>query len=102
LASCERAACKYDKEQDVKVILFSFHGASVFEPRSDFKFEVAAMCASNPDHSPLRSTAETQPQLQPALLSLSAMISQYFIFSRLCSQSAIGVVKRNYALNVAG
>jgi len=26
----------------------------------------------------LESIAETQPQLQPALLSLSAMISQYF------------------------
>ena len=30
---------------------------------------------------PLESIAETQPQLQPALLSLSAMISQYFIQS---------------------
>jgi hypothetical protein len=28
---------------------------------------------------PLESRAETQPQLQPALLRLSAMISQYFI-----------------------
>jgi hypothetical protein len=28
---------------------------------------------------PLESIAETQPQLQPALLRLSAMISQYFI-----------------------
>ena len=27
---------------------------------------------------PLESIAETQPQLQPALLRLSAMISQYF------------------------
>jgi hypothetical protein len=27
---------------------------------------------------PLQSTPETQPQLQPALLRLSAMISQYF------------------------
>ena len=27
---------------------------------------------------PLESRAETQPQLQPALLRLSAMISQYF------------------------
>ena len=27
---------------------------------------------------PPESTVETQPQLQPALLSLSAMISQYF------------------------
>ena len=28
---------------------------------------------------PLESMAETQPQLQPALLRLSAMISQYFM-----------------------
>jgi len=28
---------------------------------------------------PLESIAETQPQLHPALLRLSAMISQYFL-----------------------
>ena len=28
---------------------------------------------------PLESIAETQPQLQPALLKLSAMISQHFV-----------------------
>jgi hypothetical protein len=33
---------------------------------------------SNPDRSPVAITAETQPQLQPALLRLSAMISRYF------------------------
>src|SRR5438876_12123734 len=39
------------------------------------------------------STAETQPQLQPALLRLSAMISQYFTrtisdnLSRMCRES---------------
>jgi hypothetical protein len=38
-----------------------------------------AMRVSNPDCSPVESNAETQPQLQPALLKLSAMISQYFI-----------------------
>ena len=32
---------------------------------------------------PLESIAETQPQLQPALLRLSAMISQYFMLSLL-------------------
>jgi hypothetical protein len=31
---------------------------------------------------PLASRADTQPQLQPALLSLSAMISQYFFLCR--------------------
>jgi hypothetical protein len=37
---------------------------------------------------PLESTVETQPQLQPALLRLSAMISQYFTrveYCRFCS-----------------
>jgi hypothetical protein len=39
---------------------------------------VVAMNIYNPYYSPSLVTAETQPQLQPALLSLSAMISQYF------------------------
>ncbi len=39
---------------------------------------VVAVCVSNPDCSPLESSAETQHQLHPALLRLSAMISQYF------------------------
>jgi hypothetical protein len=39
---------------------------------------VAAMCVSNEIVRPLESTPETQPQLHPALLSLSAMISQDF------------------------
>lgn len=38
-----------------------------------------AMRVSNPDCSPLESTAETRPKLQPAFLGLSAMISQYFV-----------------------
>jgi hypothetical protein len=32
----------------------------------------------------LESTVATQPQLQPALLRLSAMISQYFTGGGLC------------------
>jgi hypothetical protein len=36
------------------------------------------MRVCNPDVRPLESIAETQPQLQPALLSLSVMISHYF------------------------
>jgi len=31
----------------------------------------------------LESTAETQPKLHPALLRLSAIISQYFTFARV-------------------
>jgi hypothetical protein len=38
---------------------------------------VAAMCVCNLGCSRVGSIAETQPQLQPALLRLSAMISQY-------------------------
>jgi len=40
---------------------------------------VVAMCVRNPDCPAAESIAETQPQLQPAFLRLSAMISQYFI-----------------------
>jgi len=37
------------------------------------------LCASaQRSFGPLESTADTQPQLQPALLRLSAMISDYF------------------------
>ena len=45
----------------------------------DKTLSVVAMCVDNPDCSPFGSIAETQPKLQPALLRLSAMISQYFI-----------------------
>jgi len=41
-------------------------------------FSVSAMRVNNPDYLPLEFIVETQPQLQPALLRLSAMISQYF------------------------
>jgi hypothetical protein len=50
----------------------------LFIPADDETFSVA-MCVCNPDRSSLVSIVETQPQLQPALLRLSAMISQYFI-----------------------
>ena len=36
------------------------------------------MCVSNPDCLPVASIPDTQPQLDPALLRLSAIISQYF------------------------
>jgi hypothetical protein len=43
---------------------------------------IAARCASAIQIvRPLESIADTQPQLQPALLRLSAMISQYFILT---------------------
>jgi hypothetical protein len=37
------------------------------------------MCISNEDRSAAESIADTQPQLQPALLRLSAITSQFFI-----------------------
>src|SRR5258708_6254536 len=40
---------------------------------------VVAMCISNPYYSLLAGHCQTQPQLQPDALSLSAIISQYFI-----------------------
>jgi hypothetical protein len=40
---------------------------------------VVSMRVNNPDRSPWQSTAETHPKLQPALLRLSAIVSQYFI-----------------------
>jgi hypothetical protein len=54
-----------------------------FQKRSQFfvgvhneTLPVAAMRVSNPVVRPLESMANTQPQLQPALLRLSAMICQ--------------------------
>jgi hypothetical protein len=56
-----------------------------FEKRSQFSvggddesLSVVAVCVSNPNRSPIESTAETQPKLHPALLSLSATSSQDF------------------------
>src|SRR6266550_6608682 len=39
---------------------------------------IIAMRVCSEDRPPLESTVATQPQLQPALSRLSAMISQYF------------------------
>jgi len=52
----------------------------VSEPASahNERLSIAPVSANNSDRSPVESMAETQPKLQLALLSLSAMISQYF------------------------
>jgi hypothetical protein len=50
----------------------------IASPGHNKTFSVVAMCINNPDHTPFAITADTQPQLHPALLRLSAMISQYF------------------------
>jgi len=65
---------------------FQFHKRSqLFDGANDEAPALVAVRVSNPDRSPLRSMAETQPKLHPALLSLSAMISQSFTTSLLSS-----------------
>jgi hypothetical protein len=51
---------------------------------------VAAVRICDKDRCPLELIVETQPQLQPALLSLSAMISHYFTNPT----SLVGVLNR--------
>jgi hypothetical protein len=49
-----------------------------FSSACTMKRLVVAVCICYKDFCPLELIVETQPQLQPALLRLSAMISQYF------------------------
>jgi hypothetical protein len=58
---------------------FRFHKSSQHFIGTHDKTLSVAMRVNNPDCSPFAITAETQPQLHPALLRLSVMISQYFI-----------------------
>jgi len=56
---------------------FQFHKRSqLFIRTHNEAFSVVAVCVSNEDRSPWASTVATQPQLQPSLLRLSAIISQ--------------------------
>jgi hypothetical protein len=58
---------------------FQLHKCSqLFIRMHNETLSVAAMRVCDEDCSPVGINAETQPQLQPALLRLSAMISQYF------------------------
>jgi hypothetical protein len=50
------------------------------------------MSANNEDYSSLEATPEVQPQLHPALLRLSATISQYFIFAQECFAFSVRAV----------
>jgi hypothetical protein len=52
---------------------------------------------------PSESTANTQPELEPALLRLSAMISQYFILRRawFLSVNALVELYRSFGLGEA-
>jgi hypothetical protein len=51
-----------------------FHGTNVSLPLTRVRLPVRRYARRHDDRSPRESTAETQPQLQPALLRLSAMI----------------------------
>jgi hypothetical protein len=58
---------------------FEFHKRGQLFIRADNEtLSVAAMCVCNEDCAPTESMAEMQPQVQPVLLRLSAMSSQYF------------------------
>jgi hypothetical protein len=78
-----------DAEFAKNLVRLSIQKAATTNSRFEFKkssqlfirthnetFSVRAMCVFNQIIRPSRVTAETQPQLQPALLILSAMISQ--------------------------
>jgi hypothetical protein len=51
-------------------------------PAHNETLSVIGMRVSNKDCPPLESTTNTQPQLQPALPRLSAIISEYFNLCR--------------------
>jgi hypothetical protein len=66
---------------------------SAIHLRERLTFSVVAVCIHNPGHSS-QFSADTQPQLQPALLRLSALISQCFarsIMPRLNLHTAMGM-----------
>jgi len=57
-----------------------FHGTKVSLPLARVRLPIfAAIRVGTKIVRPRESTPETQPQLQPALLRLSAIISQYFM-----------------------
>jgi hypothetical protein len=59
---------------------------------------VAAMWVSNQNRSPMIiRAADTQPQLQPALLRLSAIISQYFTSGWDCPAHVLSLAHLNRA-----
>ena len=60
---------------------------------------VAAMCVCNPDRvRPLGSIADRQPQLQPALLRLWAMISQYFTAGKIHKKNSLREILTGFFL----
>jgi hypothetical protein len=59
---------------------FQFHKPGQLFIRTTKRFPSPQCASAIQIVHPLESIAETQPQLQPALLRLSAIISQYFIY----------------------
>jgi hypothetical protein len=69
---------------------FEFHKSSqLFIRTHDEALSVVAMRVSNEDRSPIGIHGCDAAQLQPARLSLSAMISQYFI----CGDSNLAMIR---------
>jgi hypothetical protein len=71
---CSIAAARIADSNSANAVSFSF-------PRPTKRFPLPRCASAIQIVRPLESTAETQPQLHPALLRLSAMISQDFIES---------------------
>jgi hypothetical protein len=66
------------EKQGCAMFLLSFRAASVrLKTRTTKRFQLSRCASAIHIVRPLESIAEMQPQLQPALLRLSAMISQY-------------------------
>jgi hypothetical protein len=77
----ETATARMIEKNAFMVLRYSLVPARVRLPdrRRNCAADFVAVCVRNEDRSPRENPRlETQPQLQPALLRLSAMISQYF------------------------
>ena len=75
--------CSIKAQNDSRVILSSSRNAVSISSALTMNRFPSSRCASAIQIvRPWESMAETQPQLQPALLRLSAMISQYFMLCR--------------------
>jgi len=74
----------FGKRNDSRVTRWSSRNAFSFSSAVTMNLFPLSRCASATKIvCPLESTSDTQPQLQPALLRLSAMISQNFIGTQM-------------------
>src|SRR5213080_2940373 len=80
IQACVQSYSAMGKRDDSRVARSSSRNAVSFSPACTTKRFPLSRCASAIQIvRPQRSMAETQPQLQPPLLRLSAIVSQYFI-----------------------